>query len=75
MGTQELPCFVRLKKSPAFLPQLTGSYCETGKDLDERRTNATFKGNKRRSTRSVPDLKATRQRDKAMVQLAFGTAP
>ena len=61
MGTQELPCFVRSKKSPAFLPQLTGSHCETGKDPDERRLNATFKGNKRRSTRSVPDLKATRQ--------------
>jgi hypothetical protein len=35
MGTQELPCFVRLKRNPAFLPQLTGSYCETGKDSDE----------------------------------------
>ena len=35
MGTQELPCFVRLKKSPAFLQQLTGLYCETGKNSDE----------------------------------------
>lgn len=35
MGTQELPCFVRLKKSPVFLQQLTGLYCETGKDSNE----------------------------------------
>ena len=61
MGTQELPCFVRSKKSPAFLPQLTGSYCETGKNSDELTSECHFKGNKRRSTCSVPDLKATRQ--------------
>jgi hypothetical protein len=30
-----LPCFVRLKKSPVFLQQLTGSYCETAKNSDE----------------------------------------
>lgn len=35
MGTQELPCFVRLKKSPAFLAQLIGLYCETGKNFDK----------------------------------------
>jgi len=35
MGTQELPCFVRLKRSPVFLLQLTGLYCETGKNSDE----------------------------------------
>jgi hypothetical protein len=32
MGTQELPCFMRSKRSPGFLQQLTRSYCETGKD-------------------------------------------
>ena len=35
MGTQELPCFERLKKNPVFLPQLTGLHCETGKNSDE----------------------------------------
>lgn len=35
MDTQELPCFVRLKRNPAFLQQLAGSYCETGKNADQ----------------------------------------
>ena len=57
------------------MPQLTGSYCETGKDLDERRTNATFKGNKRRSTRDVPDLKATRHLRRTLAEWPLVSAP
>lgn len=58
MGTQELPCFVRLKRNSVFLSQLTGLYCETGKNSDELASKVTFKGNKLCPTRHVPDLKA-----------------
>ena len=44
MGTQELPCFVRLKKSPVFLQQLTGLYCETGKNSDDLASECHIQG-------------------------------
>jgi hypothetical protein len=62
MVTQELLCFVLLKWSPVFLPQLNGLYCETGKTQPCWHLNITFKGNKRHSTRRGPYLKATRHR-------------
>lgn len=47
-------------KEPRLLAAVDQLYYETEKNQTDWRLNVTFKGNKRRSTRRMPDSNATR---------------